>query len=238
MYSRLLDFLLNLLLEKWFWICLYFLLVPGLFSQVYLKACFTISKIKCTFSISTWYLWTETVLKATLCFQKCIQSCSFCAFTVIVGLSCFLFFSFCESSSWNSCLEKKFNREPVVSSTVDFIKLDAEEHPPVCCHLWIRQLVNGGREENQLSPAALAAWLLSSALCSVPLCRCVVRGKVWVGRCLSQAGRWAQPLLSSTWEGWPPSPARAGSGEGLIALACCSWVPLRSWGFEYQTTFL
>lgn len=172
MYSRLLDFLLNLLLEKWFWICLYFLLVPGFFSQVYLKACFTISKIKCTISISTWYLWTETVLKATLYFQKCIQSCSFCAFTVIVVSSCFLFSSFCEISSWNSCLEKKFNREPEVSSTVDFIKLDAEEHPPVCCHLWIRQLVNGGREGGKSaepSSSGCLAALLSPLLCALVL---------------------------------------------------------------------
>lgn len=158
MYSRLLDFLLNLLLEKWFWICLYFSLVPGLFFQVYLKACFTRSKIKCTFSISTWYLWTGTISKATLSFQKYVHSCSLC---IPYNCSFVLFLIF--FLLWNFLLKflprKKFNGEPKVSSTVDFIKLDAEEHLPVGCHLWIRQLVGGGRKENSLSPPALAALL-------------------------------------------------------------------------------
>lgn len=135
MYSRLLDFLLNLLLGKWFWFLSLFLTCSKAFLSSTSKACFY-SKLKCTFCVSTWYLWTSTILKAVLCFQKYIQSCLFYAVTAVVHLWVFFFFCCARFCSWNSDLEKKFNRGPKRSSAGDFIQLHFEEDQPVGCHCW------------------------------------------------------------------------------------------------------
>lgn len=123
--------------------------------------------------------------------------------------------------SWSSCLEKKFYTEPKRSSAGDFIQLHFEEHQPVGCHSWRKELLGGEREERK-SPEHSSLGRPAAVL-PHPLRRRLGRGG-WVGDACP--GR-ADELLAATWQGWTARPGCAGSVARLIE--CCSWLPLWVW---------
>lgn len=215
--------------KKWFWFLSLFLTCSKAFLSSASKVCFY-NKLKCTFSVSTWYLWTSTILKAVLCFQKYIQSCLFYAVTAVVDL--WVFFLYCTKfSSLSSCLEKIQQRTQKV---ISWRLYPTSLWRASACRLSLLKKVDGRRKEkNHLSTPALAARLLSFlSPCAAPLCRWLVR-RGWAGDARLER---ADELLPATWQSWTPRPGCAGSVVRLIV--CCSWLPLWVWWFACQTVVL
>lgn len=185
MYSRLLDFLLNLLLEKWFWFLSLFLTCSKAFLSSTSKACFY-SRLKCTFCVSTWYLWTSTILKAVLCFQKYIQSCLFYAVTAVVHLWVF-FFLLCKILLLKFWPRKKIQQR--TQKVFNWRLYPTSLWRGSACRLSLLEKVAGGwREEGKKSPEHASLGCLAALLTPLHSAHVPVIGQERLS--------WEMPVLS------------------------------------------